>query len=69
MEILDMFFGDNEDMDGCFGVEVVKGEKIFVLMYGIVGYLFVDDLAENAHIFILVFDYYNTQKSRQIPLL
>jgi hypothetical protein len=54
LKVLYMFFGDDKHMNGCFGVEVVKGQEVFTFMDGIVGDLPVDDLTENTHSNVLV---------------
>jgi hypothetical protein len=32
-----VFFGDDEDVDGGFGIEIMKRKKIIVFQYGVVG--------------------------------
>jgi hypothetical protein len=54
LEVLYMLFGDDQYMDRCLGIEVMKSQKILTLMDGVVGDLPVDDLTENTHGAVLV---------------
>jgi len=56
LKALNVLFGDDQHMDGCFGVEVMKGEKIIVFQHGVVGDIPRDDLTENTHGCILGFN-------------
>jgi hypothetical protein len=49
LEAADVLFGNDQDVDGGFGIEVMKGEKLLVLMNSVVGDLPFDDLAEDTH--------------------
>ncbi len=49
LKILHMLFGNDKHMDRCFGIEVVEGEKLVILMHGIVGDLSLDNFAEYTH--------------------
>ncbi|SFV66171.1 hypothetical protein MNB_SV-10-280 [hydrothermal vent metagenome] len=45
-----MLFRDDEYMDGGFGVEIVKRQKMVILMYGVVWYFTFYYLAKYTHI-------------------
>jgi hypothetical protein len=54
LKTLHMLFGDDEDMDGSLGIEIVEGEIVIVFVNGVVGNLPFDNLAENTHTLLLL---------------
>ena len=49
LKTVDMQFWNDQNMNRGFRVEVMKGKKVFIFMYGIVRDLFVYDFAEDTH--------------------
>jgi hypothetical protein len=48
MNVSDMLLRNNEHMDRCLGIQILEGDRIFVLMQNICRHFLFDDLAEDA---------------------
>jgi hypothetical protein len=48
VNIRNVFFRDNERMDRCLGIDVLKGDRMLVLMDDLCGDLFFNDVAKQA---------------------
>jgi hypothetical protein len=69
LEALYVLFGDDEYVDGGFGIEVVKRKKVVVFQNGVVGNVAGDDLAKDTHdeLLLIVWGYDSTSEAK-IPL-
>lgn len=51
LETVDMLFRNDENMDRCLGVEIMKRQETIIFRYSVIGYLSLYDLTKKTHIF------------------